>query len=99
MLSKSDKNVVISFKQTSFPYIFKNDLSDIILYLEHVDFDLCDKLLKNKTISVNEIQNELELFADFLLKLDVSKYDSETKKYIGLLMNVILIFVNSNLQE
>lgn len=96
MLNKSEKDIVLTFKKKNYPNFFKLDNTDNILYIEHVDFDLCDALLKNIKVNIWDVQNELKLYANFLLKLDISACDEETKEYIGFLMQVVTIFINFN---
>lgn len=97
MLTNNEKIILKEFQQTRIPSIYKFDATDNILYVEHVDFDLCDMLLKNKKVSNEYIQNELKDFAKFLTQLDISNYDNDAKKYLNLLIEVVNIFIKNNL--
>lgn len=97
MLTNNEKKILKEFQQTRIPSIYKFDATDNILYVEHVDFDLCDMLLKNKKVSNEYIQNELKDFAKFLTQLDISNYDNDAKKYLNLLIEVVNIFIKNNL--
>ena len=52
MLTDNEKIVIKQFQKTSIPSVYKLDDTDNILYIEHVDFDLCNLLLKNKKILI-----------------------------------------------
>ncbi len=97
MLTDNEKKVIKLFQQTSIPSVYKLDNTDNILYIEHVDFDLCNMLLKNKKASIEYVQNEIKEYARFLKQLDISSYDNDTKKHLILLTEVINIFLRNNL--
>lgn len=48
MLTNNERIVIKDFRQTRIPSAYKVDDTDNILYIEHVDFDLCDILWKIK---------------------------------------------------
>ena len=50
MLLDNEKELIKRFRETRIPLIFKIDKTDNILYIEHVDFDLCNMLLKGKKV-------------------------------------------------
>lgn len=52
MLTDNEKIVIKQFQKTSIPSVYKLDNTDNILYIEHVDFGLCNLLLKNKKILI-----------------------------------------------
>ena len=97
MLKKKKKIVIKQFQQTSIPAVYKFDDTDSILYIEHVDFDLCNMLLKNKKVGIEYVQNEIKEYANFLKQLDISGYDNDAKMYLMLLTEVINIFLRNNL--
>lgn len=96
MLSNDEKIVINEFLQTRIPLTYKCDDTDNILYIEHVDFDLCDMLLKNRKASNEYVQDELKNFAKFLTQLNIKSYDDD-KKYLYLLFEVVNIFITNNL--
>ena len=97
MLTNNEKTVIKEFRQTRIPSAYKFDDTDNILYIEHVDFDLCDMLLKNKKVSNEYVQNELKEFAKFLTQLNIKNYDNDDKKHLNLLLEVVNIFIKNNL--
>ena len=97
MLTNIEKNIIKEFKDSRIPSIYKFDDTDNILYIEHVDFELCNMLLKNEKVSNLYIQNELKEFAIFLTQLDIKSYDSDAKRYLKLLFEVVNIFIKNNL--
>lgn len=96
-LTNNEKTIIKEFQQTKIPLVYKVDDTDNISYVEHVDFDLCDMLLKNKKVSNEYVQNELNEFARFLAQLDVSNYYYHEKKHLNLLIEVVNIFIKKNL--
>lgn len=97
MLTSTELIILKEFQQTRIPSVYKFDNTDNILYVEHVDFDLCDILLKNKKVSKQYVQNEIKEFANFLAQLDVSNFDKDAKKHLYLLIEVVHIFIKSYL--
>ena len=97
MLTNNEKIIIKEFKDSRIPSIYKFDDTDNILYNEHVDFDLCNMLLINEKVSNLYVQNELKEFARFLKQLDIKNYDSDAKKYLKLLLEVVNIFIRNNL--
>ncbi|MCI6508409.1 MAG: hypothetical protein PUH11_06290 [Bacilli bacterium] len=97
MLTDNEKKAIKLFQQTSIPSVYKLDNTDNILYIEHVNFDLCNMLLKNKKANIEYVQNEIKEYAKFLKQLDISSYDNDTKKHLILLTEVINIFLRNNL--
>lgn len=97
MLTNNEKIVIKDFRQTRIPSAYKFDNTDNILYIEHVDFDLCDILMKNKKVSNDCVQNELKELAKFLTQLNIKNYDKDDKKYLNLLLEVVRIFIKKNL--
>ncbi len=79
MLTNNEKIVIKEFRQTRIPLVYKLDDTDNILYIEHVDFDLCDMLLRNEKVSNEYVQNELKEFAKFLTQLNIKNYDNDEK--------------------
>jgi len=99
MLTNNEKIIIKEFQQTRIPSVYKFDDTDNILYIEHVDFDLCDMLLNNKKANKEYVQVELKEFAKFLSQLDILNYDydNDAKKYLNLLFEVVGIFIKNNL--
>ena len=108
MLTDNEKIVIKQFQKTSIPSVYKLDDTDNILYIEHVDFDLCNILLKNeldqnlirlknKKMNIEYVQSEFKEYAKFLEQLDISSYDNDAKKYLVLLTEVINTFLRNNL--
>ena len=97
MLTNNEKIIIKEFKDSRIPSIYKFDDTDNILYIEHVDFDLCNMLLIDEKVSNLYVQNELKEFARFLKQLDIKNYDSDAKEYLKLLLEVVNIFIRNNL--
>ena len=97
MLTDNERKIVKKFQQAKIPSVYKLDDTDNILYVEHVDFDLCCMLIKNKKVNNEYVQNEIKEYAKFLKQLDISNYDNDAKMYLMLLIEVINIFLKNNL--
>lgn len=97
MITNNEKIILKEFQQTRIPSIYKLDDTDNILYVEHVTFDLCDILLKNKKVNNSYINEELKEFAQFLLQIDITSYDNDAKSHLKLLLEVVNIFLKNNL--
>ena len=97
MITNNEKIILKEFQQTRIPSIYKLDNTDNILYVEHVTFDLCDILLKNKKVNNSCINEELKEFAQFLLQINITSYDNDAKSHLKLLLEVVNIFLKNNL--
>ena len=97
MLLDNEKELIKRFRETRIPLILKIDNTDNILYAEHVDFDLCKMLLKGKKVNVDCLQNEIELFTNFLAQISILEFNEEEKKYFKLLIEIVSMFIKENL--
>ena len=97
MLTNFEKSIVKKMEDARIPAVYKEDLTDNILYIEHVEFDLCKMLLKNKKESKEFVQEEFKEYARFLTQLDISNYDDDTKTHLLLIMEVVNMFFKYNL--
>lgn len=75
MLTNNEKIIIKEFKDSRIPSIYKFDDTDNILYIEHVDFDLCNMLINNN------FKIYLDFYSSFaqglLLKGFCDKYEIE----------------------
>lgn len=97
MLTDNETKIVKKFQEAKIPSVYKLDNTDNILYVEHVDFDLCCMLLKNKKVNIEYVQNEINAFSIFLSQLDVLTFDRYDRDYLNLLIDVVNIFIKNNL--
>ena len=97
MLTENEKLLLSKFQKTRIPSTYKFDDTDNILYIEHVDFDLCCMLLKNEKVNNEYVQNEIKAFSIFLSQLDVLTFDRFDRDYLNLLIEVVNIFIKNNL--
>lgn len=97
MLTDNEKKILKKFQQAKIPSVYKLDDTDNILYVEHVDFDLCCMLLKNKKVNNEYVQNEIKAFSIFLSQLDVLTFDRFDRDHLNLLIEVVNIFIKNNL--
>ena len=102
MLTEDEKLLLKKFKKMRIPSMYKDDPTVNILYVEHVDFDLCTMLLKGKKAKREDVQNEIKKFAIFLsdfaeydvLNFDFNQYDRD---YLNMLIEVVNIYIKYNL--
>ncbi len=102
MLTEDEKLLVKKFKNMRIPSMYKDDSTVNILYVEHVDFDLCTMLLEGKKAKREDVQNEIKEFSIFLsnfaeydaLNFDFNEYDRD---YLNILIEVVNIYIKYNL--
>lgn len=97
MLLDSEILIIKEFKQSKIPSIYKTDNTDNILYVEHVDFDLCNELLKGKKVDYTTIQNEIYMYSNFLSQISIIQFDKEAIEYFKLINSIFEIFLKYNL--
>ena len=97
MLTLAEKFAVERFQQLRIPAIYKLDDTDNLLYAEHVNFDLCEMLLRGKKVSKEYVQEEIKQFSVFLKQSTILDFDDYEKEYFKLLVEVVKIFITHNL--
>ena len=97
MITSAEKILVERFQQLTIPPIYKMDDTDNLLYVEHVNYDLCGMLLRSKKVSKEYVQNEIEEYSAFLSQSSILNFDDDEKEYFKLLIEVVNIFIIHNL--
>ena len=97
MLTDCEKTIIKRFQQTRIPARYKLDDTDNILYIEHVDFDLCYILLQGKKVNKEYVQNEIKKYSIFLSQISILNYSEDEKTHLKLLIEVVDIFIKYNL--
>lgn len=97
MLTDYEKTIIRRFQQIKIPSRYKLDNTDNILYIEHVDFDLCYILLQGRKVNREYVQNEIKEYSIFLSKLSILNYSEDEKMHLKLLIEVVNIFIKYNL--
>ncbi|MBQ7915075.1 MAG: hypothetical protein IJZ28_03965 [Clostridia bacterium] len=97
MITSAEKVVVERFQQLRIPSFYKVDDTDNLLYVEHVNYDLCEMLLRSKKVSKEYVQNEIEEYSAFLSQSSILNFDDDEKEYFKLLIEVVNIFIIHNL--
>ena len=93
MLTKTEKDIIQEFDSLKIPAIYKIDDTFNILYIEHVHFDICPFLLKNKKRGIN-IDEEKNAYSSFITNISISDFDEEAKYHLSLLQSVMSILFN-----
>ncbi|MBQ8433831.1 MAG: hypothetical protein IJX23_03380 [Clostridia bacterium] len=97
MVTDSEKLIIKKFQKIRIPSIYKMDDTDNLLYVEHVNFDLCEMLLRGKKVSKEYVQNEIEEYSVFLSQSAILDFNDVEKEYFKLLIEVVNIFIINNL--
>ena len=91
-ISAEERRIVKRFMEAKYPPIYKLDLTDSILFVELVNFDVCPVLLKGKTIKTpyfNDIMNE---YSKYLLQIDISTFDKHALSHYNDLTQIMKMF-------
>ena len=84
-----EKNIIKKFQIMRIPAIFKNDNTDRILFVEDVDFFICDSLLKGKGIS-DSLYNEIMIdYERFINNTDVNEFDEYALDYFNICVQIV----------
>lgn len=74
-ISKNEKETIMHFKKSKYPAIYKIDLTDNILFIELIDFDVCSLLLKGKSISHIQYEKIIEAYEKYLSQVNIECFD------------------------
>ena len=87
------------FRNTSIPYIFKNDKTDSALFLEKLDFDICERLQNKKSILNVEIKDIINEYSKFSQNYYIG-LNHELDSYLLLVKEVIdILKKDKNLKQ
>ncbi len=92
MLNNDDKKLIKDFKSMVIPNIYKDDKTDCLLFVEHVDFDVCEDLLKGKKRFTKDNETEKNEFDRFLSQIDESKFDSYALLHFERIKKIMNLF-------
>lgn len=99
-ISEQEKLILLNFKKLHIPLIFKADYINYMLFVEEVDFYVCETLLKGKEITskiyewiVSDSNNgHCPCFNDFIKGVNKSDLDENAKMYYDEILRVMDIF-------
>jgi hypothetical protein len=91
-IEKTEKELLKHFQKLRIPSIFKTDNTDRILFIEDVDFSICNLLLKGKVISDSIIYKEtIKNCKKFYDDTDIKEFDDYALEYFNLCLQVVEI--------
>ncbi len=99
-ISEQERLILINFRKLRIPSIFKEDYIDYMLFIEEVDFYVCETLLKKKEITTKDYEwiisdsnnGHCPCFNDFLKGVKKSDLDENAKIYYDEILRVMNIF-------
>ena len=92
VLSKYEREVIQKFKLSKYPSIYKTDMTDNILFLELVDFDVCSYLLKGKTIDKEQYEHIMNEYQMYLTHLNTNSFDEYALNHYKSIVQIMDIF-------
>lgn len=90
-LSKNDEEFLLCFQRTSIPPIFKTEYIDFMLFVEELDFWVCDTLIRRKTISLDLYEKTICEYDDFVKIIDIKKLDEQALIYYQECFQIVLL--------
>lgn len=99
-ISDEERSFLKNFKNLSIPDIFKDEYFDYMLFVEEVDFYVCEMLLNEKEITAedyewivsNSSNGYCPCFNDFVKFVDTVRLDKQSQKYYDSIFQVMEIF-------
>ncbi len=100
-INEEEKSIILQFKGLRIPTIFKTDNTDFILFVEDVDFIVCDTLLNGSEITeelydsmVHHSKDNLSYpcYNEFMKFVEKFRIDEYSKFYCDCLIEVMEIF-------
>lgn len=85
--------LVDSFIRMKYPPIYKTDKTDRILFVELVEFDVCQYFLGRKQIKSEQYSYILNEYKRYLAQTDISMFDAYAKKHYRIIVELIDLFV------
>jgi hypothetical protein len=101
-LNSTEYDIVNEFRVLRIPTIFKTDKTDFMLFVEEVDFAVCDILLSGKAITQKDFtfivsdrnNGHCPCYEEYLAVKDSFCVDDYSKYYCEKLIEVMTIFIN-----
>ena len=91
-ITDSEKETIINFQKLSYPAIYKLDHTDNILFIETVDFDVCNWLLKGKSINNIQYVETLKEYKRYLSQLQLDSFDEYGLMHYDLVTRIMELF-------
>ena len=91
-VTNAEKILIEYFKKLKCPAIYKLDNTDNILFVESVDFDICNWLLKGKLISSTQYKKILEEYKLYLKQVKLDSFDEYALMHYNYIIQIMQIF-------
>ena len=91
-ITDKEKELLLKFKNSSYPSIYKTDNTDNILFIEMVDFDVCTYLLKGTQINEQIIEEIVKSYKKFLLQIKLDSFDDYALAHYKNVLEIMKIF-------
>lgn len=91
-ISDYEKEMLLKFKNSSYPSIYKTDNTDNILFIEMVDFDVCTNLLEGKQMNKEMINDIMKSYEKFLSQIKVDTFDEYALSHYKNVLEIMEIF-------
>ena len=91
-LTADEKNLILQFKKDSYPSIYKLDHTDNILFVELVDFDVCNYLLAKKRIDQATLAEIMCEYQRFLSQIDIEAFDEYALSHFRKIVMIMDMF-------
>lgn len=88
-VNNEEKVLLNTFRELRIPSIFKTDDTDRILFVEDIDFTICDYLLKGKSISSSLYDEIVERCERFINDTDIKEFDDYALNYYNLCLQIV----------
>ena len=91
-ISESEKMILSHFRKMKYPNIYKTDNTDNILFVEMVDFDVCDILLAGKNINLDVYNHIMNNYHNYLKQIDLKNFDEYAQVHYNKIVQIMEIF-------
>lgn len=93
-MTEADQKTLLKFTNLRYPEHYKFDMTDNILFLEFLQYDICPFLLKGKKITPDMMDYLLKQYSTFLAQTEIRTYDKDLVSYIRLVNEVVGAAIN-----
>ena len=91
-ITNSEKEVIEHFKELKYPAIYKLDVTDNILFVELIDFDVCLWLLNGKSINYTQYKEVLKEYKNYLSQVNLASFDEYALMHYNIVIQIMEIF-------
>ncbi len=91
-ITEDEKIILSKFRKMKYPDIYKIDNTDNILFVEMIDFNVCDFLLKGKIINIDTYDNIMSRYHNYLMQVNLNDFDEYAKNHYGIVVQIMKIF-------